>query len=50
MADHSAVVAAMEPFHVFRAYVAGDDTEAREAVERIMADEIDKAGKDDAET
>ncbi len=49
MADHSAVVAALEPFHVFRAYIAGDDAGAREAVEKIMADEIDKAGKDDAE-
>jgi HD superfamily phosphohydrolase len=40
VAELSPVIAAAEPFSIFRAYVVRDDTEARDVVENIMRTEI----------
>jgi hypothetical protein len=40
MADCSPVVAAIEDFELFRAYVDESDREAKRAIDAIIADEL----------
>ncbi len=44
MAEYSPVVAALETFHVFRAYVDVGDSDARKAIEQIVVEELKKDG------
>jgi hypothetical protein len=48
MAELSPVVAGAETFEVYRAYVFGDDTEARGMVENIIRTELKRGSHDDA--
>jgi HD superfamily phosphohydrolase len=44
MAEYSPVVAALETFHVFRAYVDAGDSDARKAIDQIVAEELKRDG------
>jgi hypothetical protein len=42
VSETSSVIRAIEPFELFCAYVADDDTEAREVIHRIVREEIER--------
>lgn len=48
MAECSPVVAALETFHVFRAYIDPGDQDVRTAIDHIVAEEVKKDGDTDA--